>query len=87
MNLLRQGNAKFQFLEGFGKIHGYAERNIYLLPMLMYGKEASNRKQKIDASTTLFRTKEAKDQKTNIMEMCITGYGIMDNSIHSTWKS
>jgi len=21
------------------------------------------------------------------MEMCITGYGIMDNSIHSTWKS
>ena len=28
-----------------------------------------------------------KDQKTSIMEMCITGYGIMDNSIHSTWKS
>jgi len=21
------------------------------------------------------------------VEMCITGYGIMDNSIHSTWKS
>ena len=32
----------------------------------------------------LFRTN---DQKTNIVEMCITGYGIMDNSIHSTWKS
>ena len=28
-----------------------------------------------------------KDQKTSIVEMCITGYGIMDNSIHSTWKS
>ena len=22
-----------------------------------------------------------------IMEMCITGYGAMDNSVHSTWKS
>ena len=22
-----------------------------------------------------------------IMEMCITGYGVMDNSVHSTWKS
>jgi len=21
------------------------------------------------------------------MEMCITGYGVMDNSVHSTWKS
>jgi hypothetical protein len=21
------------------------------------------------------------------MEMCITGYSVMDNSIHSTWKS
>lgn len=30
---------------------------------------------------TLFRTKENKDQKTSIVEMCITGYGIMDNSI------
>ena len=32
----------------------------------------------------LFRTN---DQKTNIVEMCITGYGIMDNSIHRTWKA
>ena len=53
----------------------------------MYGKEASNRKQEIDPGTTLFRTKEAKDQRTSIVEMCITDYGIMDNSIHSTWKS
>ena len=22
-----------------------------------------------------------------IMEMCITGYGVMDNSVHSIWKS
>ena len=22
-----------------------------------------------------------------IVEMCITGYGAMDNSVHSTWKS
>jgi hypothetical protein len=44
----RSDFVQFQFLEGFGKIHGYAERNIYLLPMLMYGKEASNRKQEID---------------------------------------
>ena len=28
--------------------------------MLMYGKEASNRKQEIDASTTLFRTQRPK---------------------------
>lgn len=28
-----------------------------------------------------------KDQKTSIVEMCITGYGIMDNSIHRTWKA
>ncbi len=28
------------------------------------------------ASTTLFRTKESKEQKTGIVEMCITGYGI-----------
>ena len=25
--------------------------------------------------------------KFGFVEMCITGYGIMDNSIHSTWKS
>ena len=53
-------------------------------PMLMYGKEASNRKQEIDRQHTLFRTK---DQKKSIVEMCITGYSVMDNSIHSTWKS
>ena len=40
-----------------------------------------------NCDTTLFRTKENKDQKTSIVEMCITGYGIMDNSIHRTWKS
>ena len=31
-----------------------------------------------------FRTK---DPKASVMEMCITGYGIMDNSTCSTWKS
>ena len=40
----------------------------------MYGKEASNRKQEID-------------RQHHTMEMCITGYGIMDNSIHRTWKA
>ena len=25
--------------------------------------------------------------KTNIMEMCVTGYSVMDNYVHSTWKS
>ena len=29
-----------------------------------------------NCDTTLFRTKENKDQKTSIVEMCITGYGI-----------
>ena len=49
-------------------------------------KQETENKRKT-ASTTLFRTKEIKDQKTSTVEMCITGYGIMDNSIHSTWKS
>ncbi len=58
--------------------------------MLMYGKEASNRKQEIDRQHHTIpnqRNQRPKDQKTSIVEMCITGYGIMDNSIHSTWKS
>ncbi len=29
-------------------------------------------------------TEVAGDQKTSIVEMCITGYGIMDNSIHNS---
>ena len=36
------------------------------------------------ASTTLFQTK---DQKTSIVEIYITGYGIMNNFIHSIQKS
>jgi len=48
-------------------------------------KQATENKRQT-ASTTLFRTKKSKDQKTSIVEMCITGYGIMDNSVHSTWK-
>ena len=55
--------------------------------MLMYGKEASNRKQEIDRQHHTIPNKRTKDQKTSIVEMCITGYGIMDNSIHRTWKS
>ena len=27
------------------------------------------------------------EKQGRIVEMCITGYGIMDNSIHSIWKS
>ena len=27
------------------------------------------------------------EKQGSIVEMCITGYGIMDNSVHSTWKS
>jgi len=50
----------------------------------MYGKEARNRKQEIDRQ---HHTIPNQRQKTSIMEMCITGYGIMDNSIHRTWKS
>lgn len=55
--------------------------------MLMYGKEASNRKQEIDRQHHTIPNPKSKDQKASIMEMCITGYGIMDNSIHRTWKS
>ena len=58
--------------------------------MLMYGKEASNRKQEIDRQHHTIpnqRNQRPKDQKTSIVEMCITGYGIMDNSVHSIWKS
>ena len=39
------------------------------------------------ASTTLFRTKEAKDQKTSTVEICITCYSVMEKSVHRTWKS
>ncbi len=53
----------------------------------MYGKEAKKTKIRDRPPATLFRTKEIKDQKTIIMEMCIAGYSVMDNSIHSTWKS
>jgi hypothetical protein len=42
----------------------------------MYGKEASNRKQEIDRQHHTIPNKRTKDQKTSIMEMCITGYGI-----------
>ena len=55
--------------------------------MLMYGKEARNRKQEIDRQHHTIPNQRNKDQKTSIVEMCITGYGIMDNSVHSTWKS
>lgn len=32
------------------------------------------------------RASEPEKQK-NIVEMCITGYCVMDNSVHRTWKS
>ena len=47
--------------------------------MLMYGKEASNRKQEIDRQHHTIPNKRTKDKHY--------GYGIMDNSIHRTWKS
>ncbi len=59
----------------------------YTTSMLMYGKEARDRKQEIDRQHHTIPNQRTKDQKTSIVEMCITGYGIMDNSIHSTWKS
>jgi len=31
--------------------------------------------------------KKAQGQELCVMEMCITGYCVMDNAIHSTWKS
>ncbi len=49
--------------------------------MLMYGKEASNRKQEIDRQHHTIPNKRTKDQKTSIVEMCITGYGIMDKEV------
>ncbi len=59
----------------------------YTTSMLMYGKEARDRKQEIDRQHHTIPNQRTKDQKTSIVEMCITGYGIMDNSIHSTWKN
>ena len=62
---------------------------IIRVQMLMYGKEASNRKQEIDCQHHTIPNKRIKeqDQKKSIMEMCITGYSVMDNSVHRTWKS
>ncbi len=55
--------------------------------MLMYGKEASNRKQEIDRQHHTIPNQETKSKTKSIMEMCITGYSVKDNSIHRTWKS
>ncbi len=61
-------------------------RRFVIIPftMLMY---ASNRKQEIERRHHNIPNKRNRDQKTSIVEMCITGYGIMYNSIYSTWKS
>ena len=42
-----------------------------------------NRAKRIAALSEYQKT----EKQGRIVEMCITGYGIMDNSIHSTWKS
>ena len=55
--------------------------------MLMYGKEASNRKQEIDRQHHTIPNKRTKDQKTSTVEMCITYYSVMEKSVHRTWKS
>ena len=63
--------------------------------MLMYGKEASNRKQEINRQHHTIPNKKAKDQKTSTVEMCITCYSVMEKSVysvmeksvHRTWKS
>ena len=46
--------------------------------MLMYGKEASNRKQEIDRQHHTIPNKRTKDQKTSTVEMCITCYSVME---------
>ncbi len=63
------------------------EYETYIHQMLMYGKEARDRKQEIDSQHHTIPNQRTKDQKTSIVAICITGYGIMDNSIHSTWKN
>ena len=45
---------------------------IIRVQMLMYGKEASNRKQEIDRQHHTIPNKRTKDQKTSTVEMCIT---------------
>ena len=57
--------------------------------MLIYDKEAETKKQEIDRQHHTIPNKRIKeqDQKKSIMEMCITGYSVMDNSVHRTWKS
>ena len=44
--------------------------------MLMYGKEASSQKQQIDRQHHTIPNQRTRDEKTSIVEMCITGYGI-----------
>jgi len=41
--------------------------------MLMYGKEAGNRKQETDRRRHTIPNPKNKDQKTSIVSMCITG--------------
>ena len=60
---------------------------IIRVQMLMYGKEASNRKQEIDRQHHTIPNKRTKDQKTSTVEMCITCYSVMEKSVHRTWKS
>ncbi|MCI8527005.1 MAG: hypothetical protein HFF17_14090 [Oscillospiraceae bacterium] len=43
-------------------------------------KKQATENERARTGTTLFRTKETRDQKTSIMEMCITGYSVMDNA-------
>ena len=47
------------------------------------GKKSDQTKRKVSSRGQ----PHAGRNKRSIVEMCITGYGIMDNSVHSIWKS
>ena len=53
----------------------------------MYGKEARNLKLEIDRQHHTIPNQRTKDRKASIVEMCITGYSVMGNSVHRAWKS
>ena len=65
----------------------FQKADVIQVEMLMYGKEASNRKQEIDRQHHTIPNKRTKDQKTSTVEMCITCYSVMEKSVHRTWKS
>ncbi len=66
--------------------------------MKPFVRAASGEPEAVEVAYVRYRSKQPKtkdrplaphysEQKTSIVEMCITGYYVMDNPIHSTWKS